>query len=142
MTIPGERRAQRRTQVLIVTRETDFLDRWTDLCAKYHCSVFHVSPRPDGQFRNLSMIDFDIAILSLDSPSDLAHALNYIEDVSPHCVVIPCSPSREEMGDVPSGSIENRVIPLPPGGKDIEDAFTLALKQLRERSEALALVQA
>ncbi len=129
---PGERRIQ----VLLVSNETAFLERWMDLCACHHCSTFHVTPRSDGLFRNLSKIDFDIAVLSLDSPTELGSALDYLDEVSPDCIVIPCSPSDtvlERMeGRDPQRGFVIAPAPLPVGD---ENALVLALKQVCQKKE-------
>ncbi|MBZ5534851.1 MAG: hypothetical protein LAO31_02760 [Acidobacteriia bacterium] len=127
---PGDRRIQ----VLLVSHDPAFVERWMDLCACHHCSAFHVTPRQDGLFRNLSKIDFDIAVLSLDTPTEVGSAVDYLEGVSPDCIVIPCSPSDtilEQMG----GHARRRsylIAPSPSPSGD-EDALVMALRQVCQK---------
>jgi hypothetical protein len=120
----------RRIQVVLVSNDPEFLERWMYLCACHHCSTFHVAPRLDGNFRNLKEMEFDIAIVSLDSPKDLGAALEYLEEVSPDCIVIPCSPRITAPEETPihdlcrSGVIAS--LPVPTGD---EEALVMALKQ-------------
>ncbi|MDD5543524.1 MAG: hypothetical protein PHX83_10165 [Acidobacteriia bacterium] len=126
----------RRIRVLLVTRDSNFLDRWMDLCGGYHCSVFHVSPRLDGLFRNLSGIDFDIVILSLARARDLRPALEYLEEISQDCVVIPCAPERTVGEDVPVGDLKRCYLITPSAGPSgEEEALILALRQVCGKRE-------
>lgn len=124
--------SSRRIQVLLVSNDPEFLERWLDLCACHHCSTFHVAPRLDGNFRNLKEMDFDIAILSLDSPEELGSALEYLEEVSPDCVVIPCRPRTKTPEEAPIHDLARKgaiaSLPAPTGD---EEAFVLALNQAR-----------
>ena len=129
---PGERRVQ----VLLVSHEDSFVDRWMDLCAFHHCSTFHVTPRSDGLFRNLSKIDFDIAVLSLDTPREVGSALDYLVEVSPDCIVIPCSPSNMILDQMGWDARRRSCVIAPshsPSGD--EDALVLALRQVRRKRE-------
>jgi len=128
--------SSRRIQVLLVSNDPEFLERWLDLCACHHCSTFHVAPRLDGNFRNLKEMEFDIAILSLDSPKDLGAALEYLEEVSPDCVVIPCSPRTTAPEETPIHGLGRSGVfaslPVPTGD---EEAFVMALKQARLKKD-------
>lgn len=129
---PGERRVQ----VLLVSHEDAFVDHWMDLCACHHCSTFHVTPRSDGLFRNLSTIDFDIAVLSQDTLTEVGSALDYLEEVSPDCIVIPCSPSDSILKQMEGDARRrNCVIAPSPSPSGDEDALVLALRQVCRKKE-------
>ncbi|MBZ5551760.1 MAG: hypothetical protein LAO21_03490 [Acidobacteriia bacterium] len=129
---PGDRRIQ----VLLVSHDEAFMEHWMDLCACHHCSTFHVTPREDGLFRNLAKIDFDIAVLSLDSPTELGSALVYLEEVSPNCIVIPCSPTKTILEQMEGHTLQQGSViapsPFPTGD---EDALVMALRQVCEKNE-------
>jgi hypothetical protein len=129
---PGDRRIQ----VLLVSHDPALVDHWMDLCACHHCSTFHVTPRSDGLFRNLSKIDFDIAVLSLESPAELGSAFDYLEAVSPDCIVIPCSPSDTILGRMEGHAPQQSCVIVPstlPTGD--EDALVMALRQVCQKKE-------
>lgn len=130
------KKRDRRVRVLLVTRDSNFLDRWMDLCADFHLTVFHVSPRRDGLFRNLSEIDFDIAILSLTRAEDLRSVLEYLEEMPQDCVVIPCGSEATTVAKVKVDDLKRSHVITPsraPSGE--KEALVLALRQVCGKGE-------
>ncbi|MBZ5552803.1 MAG: hypothetical protein LAO21_08800 [Acidobacteriia bacterium] len=123
-----------RIKVLLVNSDPHPSLFWVDLFFKYRCTVRHISLRDDGLYANLFGADFDLMILSLNDPEDLARYLSFIPEVLPYlpellpyCILIPRV--RFQTNDGESGRAgEDSVIAVPRN--EIDDTLRAAIHEL------------
>ncbi|MBZ5535732.1 MAG: hypothetical protein LAO31_07245 [Acidobacteriia bacterium] len=125
-----------RIKVLLVNCDPHPSLFWVDLFFKYRCTVRHISLRDDGLHANLSGADFDLMILSLNEPEDLARYLSfmpeglpYLPDLLPCCIFIPKAGFQTENGEL-GRTREELVIAVPRN--EIEDTLGAAVDELEK----------
>lgn len=123
-----------RIKVLLVNRDPHPSPFWVDLFFKYRCTVRHISLRDDGLQPNLSGNDFDLMVLSLDEPEELARYLGFMPEVLsclskvlPRCIFIPKVRFQSKEGEL-SLFREASVLAVP--ASEIEDTLRAAIQEL------------
>jgi len=123
-----------RIKVILVNRDPHPSPFWVDLFFKYRCTVRHISLRDDGLLRNLSGTDFDLMVVSLNEPDDLARYLSFMPEVLPslpvllpHCIFIPSVRLQSNDGELGRAGRES-VIAVPVS--EIEDTLKAAVQEL------------
>lgn len=127
---------ERRLRVLLMVGDVRRLEQWTGLCARHHCSVFHVIPRSDGLFRNLSPFDFDIAVLSLDRSDELSKTSRYFQEMFPRCPLISSGPQTGEK--VRPEAAQETTFSSGALQPDEEASFAAVVQQIHEKEHRIS----